>query len=87
MVISKTVVHVYVYKLYQMWVTMKPETLALLNLVRSDSKIFDKRNVDEMLVKALIFVLYFAWWLYFERFDDFTPICQIGQSFHSSSFW
>ena len=59
-------------------------------LAKPDSKNFDKRNFDEMLVKALVFVLYwyayFAWWLYFERlkFSDLTPISQICQSFHSS---
>ena len=31
---------------------------AFLTLVKSDSKNFDERNIDEMLVKALIFVMY-----------------------------
>ena len=60
--------------------------------MKPDSKILDERNVDEMLVKMLTFVLYcstfirnklfegayFALWFYFERlkFGDLIPIYQ-----------
>ena len=38
--------------------TVKPETLpCVVKLAKPDSKNFDERNVDKMLVKALIFVL------------------------------
>ena len=57
-------------------------------MTKPDSKTFVERNVDEMLVKALIFVLYctlilLSAWLYFERlkFGDLIPIRQIHQSF------
>ena len=36
-------------------------------MTKSDSKNFDERNMDEMLVKALIFVLYCMHILHFER--------------------
>ena len=72
---------------------VKPETLALLNLAKPDSKNLDARNIDEMLGKSIHF--YFILYAYllggftFEglKFDDLTPICQIHQVSTHQSFW
>ena len=63
-------------------------TVKLKTLGKPDLKKFDERNINEMLVKALIFVYVVRLFCLVAllKFGDLTPICQIRQSFNSSTF-
>ena len=73
-------------------ITVKLETLALLNFDESWFIEFWRKKCWRIACKCCWIASFkganFAWWLYFERFKfgDFTLIRQIRQSFHSSKF-
>ena len=75
--------HLYLLRV-QNWkaCTIKPETLALLNFGETWFKEFWQKKHWWYASKSanfyFILYAYFAWWL---KFGDLTPICQIRQSF------